>query len=90
MAVGLAAGMGSGIAIGVPTGIKQAREKVRDHFESEGLTIRDADGRPVAIDDALNSALAARAPSGQRVLIAVGLAITLALGVVVYFLMAQR
>ena len=44
---GLAAGIGAGIAIGISSGTKHARDKLGQYFESQGISLRDQQGKRV-------------------------------------------
>ena len=89
---GLAAGIGAGIAIGISSGAKQARDKLGQYFESQGISLRDQQGKQVAIDDVLDQALCSRDSKGRKiaiVLVALGLLVVASVGVVVFFLVAH-
>lgn len=58
MGAGMGAGIGAGIAIGVSSGQKKAVEQIRDYIETNQLAIHDRMGKPVPVEQVLESACA--------------------------------
>ena len=86
-AAGLGAGMGAGIAAGICSGRKQSLERVRQHVESNGITLLDRYGAPVKIDDLLAAVggLSSRCCGQTRVLLVMltlGIAVAVAIAVI--------
>jgi len=89
---GLAAGIGIGIAVGVSSGTKQARDKLGQYIESQGITLQDQQGKQVAIDDVLDLALRCGDSKRQKVVIVtlvLGLLVAALVGVAFYFLVTH-
>lgn len=89
---GFAAGIGAGIAIGMSSGAKQARNKLGEYCESQGITLRDQHGKQVAIDDALDQALWCGGSERRKTVmlwLTLGLLVTASVGVAIYLLVAH-
>lgn len=89
---GFAAGIGAGIAIGMSSGMQQARKKVRDYFESRGITLHDATDKPIVLEQTLDEAFSCGATKSRTVLITALLlgCVALAAGGVVLYLIVTR
>ena len=54
---GMTTGIGAGMAIGMSSGTKQARTKMSQYFESEGITLQDEFSEQVDMEYAFDQAL---------------------------------
>ena len=68
-AAGMGAGIGCGLAIGMSSGKKQACQQIRNHVETNAISIHDATGAEVDVETFISSALRDRSleQPGKRI-----------------------